>query len=76
METSTKFLLDSGNLEEYKELAKLASDNHSQLWGATTNPTLIAKNLSGQKVSEQEAFELQKKVAMEILQIVPGAVSS
>lgn len=76
MDTTTKFLLDSGNVEEYQEIAKLAQDSGSQLWGATTNPTLIAKNLSGQKVTEKEAFELQKKVAMQILEIVPGAVSS
>lgn len=72
----TKFLLDSGDPEQYKKMAMLASQNGSQLWGATTNPTLIAKKLSGQKFTQEEAFNLQKKIVLEILKIVPGAVSA
>jgi len=72
----TKFLLDSGDLQEYKEIIKLAKSQNSEIWGATTNPSLIAKTLKGRKISEKEAFELQKEIVMEILSIVPGAVSA
>lgn len=72
----TKFLLDSGDPDEFREIAKIAKDNQSELWGATTNPTLIAKKLAGKKVSQQEAFELQKQIVLEILNILPGAVSA
>ncbi len=71
-----KFLLDSGDPEEYREIKDLATRQGSELWGATTNPTLIAKKLTGKKYTLQEAYELQKKIVMEILQIVPGAVSA
>lgn len=72
----TKFLLDSGDPQEYKEIAKLAKSQKSQIWGATTNPTLIAKTLSGRKLTQKEAFEMQKEIVIEILDIVPGAVSA
>ena len=71
-----KFLLDSGDPEEYREIKGLAVKQGSELWGATTNPTLIAKKLIGQKYTLQEAYDLQKKIVMEILEIVPGAVSA
>lgn len=72
----TKLLLDSGDPQEYREIAKLAQKNKSEIWGATTNPTLIAKNLAGKKFTHKEAFNLQKEIVMEILNIVPGAVSA
>jgi transaldolase len=72
----TKLLLDSGDIREYREIASLAKNNNSEIWGATTNPTLIAKTLSGKKLSQKEAIELQKEIIMEILEIVPGAVSA
>jgi len=72
----TKFLLDSGDPDEYKEIAVLAKEKGYELWGATTNPTLIAKKLAGKKISSEEAFTLQKKIVFEILAIVPGAVSA
>lgn len=72
----TKFLLDSGNIEDYKNIAQLAKEKGSELWGATTNPSLVAKELKGQKVTTHEANELQKKIVMKILEIVPGAVSA
>lgn len=72
----SKFLLDSGDPQEYKELAALAKEKGSELWGSTTNPSLIAKKLAGQKVTPQEAFGLQKDLVMQILEIVPGAVSA
>ncbi len=75
MEATTKFILDSGDPDEYREISELAKTHGSQLWGSTTNPTLIAKKLAGKKVSMQEAFDLQKKIVLEILDIVPGAVS-
>src|SRR5258708_7577920 len=72
----TKFLLDSGDPIEYREIASLAQEKGSELWGATTNPSLIAKKLAGKKVSQEEALQLQKALVMEILTIVPGAVSA
>jgi len=72
----TKFLLDSGDPREYKEIIKLAKEHNSEIWGATTNPTLIAKNLAGKKFTREEAFNLQKKIVIEILNLVPGAVSA
>lgn len=72
----TKFLLDSGDPDEFREIAQLAKKNGTELWGATTNPTLIAKKLSGKKFTQREAFELQKQIVLEITEIVPGAVSA
>lgn len=72
----TKFLLDSGDPQEYREIKDLAEKAGSSLWGATTNPTLIAKKLGGDKYTLEEAYALQKKIVLEILEIVPGAVSA
>jgi len=73
----TKFLLDSGDPDEYRTISALAKEKGSQLWGGTTNPSLIAKKLTGTKVSSrQEAFQLQKDIVLHILDIVPGAVSA
>lgn len=72
----SKFLLDSGDPEEYKELSALAKEKGSEVWGSTTNPSLIAKKLAGQKVAPQEAFGLQKDLVMQILEVIPGAVSA
>lgn len=73
----TKFILDSGNPQEYRDIADLAKEKRSELWGGTTNPTLIAKNLgTDKKFTQKEAFELQKNIVFEILKIVPGAVSA
>lgn len=71
-----KFLLDSGDPDEYRRIVSLAKQKERELWGATTNPTLIAKKLTGQKIKKEEAFALQKKIVLEILEIVPGAVSA
>lgn len=72
----TKFLLDSGDPDEYREIAELFKKNGSELWGATTNPTLIAKKLANKKVNKEKAFQLQKEIVLEIIDIVPGAVSA
>lgn len=73
----TKFLLDSGDINEYRQLQPLAREKGQEIWGSTTNPSLIAKALNGKKVSQQEAFSvLQKGIVMDILQVVPGAVSA
>ena len=72
----TQYLLDSGDPNEYRSISTLAKEHHEVLFGATTNPTLIAKKLAGKKVSQDEAFELQKQIVMEILDIVPGPVSA
>lgn len=71
-----KFLLDSGDPDEYRAVAALAKGKGRELWGATTNPSLIAKKLAGKKITSDEAFALQKKIVLEILEIVPGAVSA
>lgn len=72
----TKFVLDSGNPTEYLELSKFAKEKGSEIWGGTTNPSLIAKQLSHKKIKPEEALNLQKEIVMEILQILPGAVSA
>ncbi len=72
----TRFILDSGDPEEYYAIKKLLTKHDKELWGGTTNPTLIAKKLSDRKVSAQEAFNLQKEIIQEILKIVPGVVSA
>jgi len=73
----TKFILDSGSVEEYKEIVTFAKEHNFELWGSTTNPSLIAKSLAGKKVSQEEAFyTLQKQIIEEILTLVPGAVSA
>lgn len=75
---STKFILDSGDLNEYKKIKSLAESNNSQLWGATTNPSLIAKaaGLTDKKFTQKEAFDFQKDTILQIVEIVPGAVSA
>lgn len=70
------FLLDSGDPDEFREISQLAKKQGQQLWSATTNPSLIAKKLAGKKVSLEKAFELQKEIVLEIISIVPGAVST
>lgn len=76
MKPTIKWLLDSGDPDEYKEIAKLAKTKGEVLWGSTTNPSLIAKKLAGKKVTQKEAFALQKDLVMQIIELVPGAVSS
>jgi len=71
----TRFVLDSGDPDEYRELIPLFEKYGKNLWGSTTNPTLIAKKI-GKKLSQTEANELQKKLVLEILSLVPGAVSA
>lgn len=71
-----QYLLDSGDPEEFKAIATLAKEHNEVLFGATTNPTLVAKKLAGKKVSQGEAFELQKQIVLEITTIVPGPVSA
>ena len=77
---STKFILDSGDLTEYKKIKELAEKNGSHLWGATTNPSLIARAAGltdkGKKFTQKEAFDFQKETILEIVKIVPGAVSA
>ena len=72
----TKFLLDSGDPDEYFKLKELAETKGTELWGSTTNPSLVAKKLAGQKISQEQAFEMQKELVLKILEIVPGAVSA
>ncbi len=71
-----QFLLDSGDPDEYRAIAALAREHNEVLFGATTNPTLIAKKLASTKVTQNKAFELQKQIVLEILDIVPGPVSA
>lgn len=76
MQENTKFLLDSGDPDEYRELMQIAKLHDSEIWGSTTNPSLIAKKLAGKKLTVKEAFALQKDLVLEILSIVSGAVSA
>ncbi len=77
IESMTRFILDSRDPKEYQEIANLAKEKGQELWGGTTNPTLIAKNLgSSKKYTQNEAFDLQKNIVFDILKIVPGAVSA
>jgi len=86
MDEFPKLLLDSGDPDEYREISDLAKEKGQELWGATTNPSLIAKKLSSplrqgsseasKKITHKEAFELQKQIVLEIIDIVPGAVSA
>ena len=80
MQKNTKFLLDSGDPDEYKAVVKLAENAGEGLWGSTTNPSLIAKSANrrtaGKKLTIKAAFKLQKNLVLEILSIVPGAVSA
>lgn len=71
-----QFLLDSGDPDEYHAITKLAKEHGEVLFGATTNPTLIAKKLVNTKVTQQKAFELQKQIVLQIIDIVPGPVSA
>ena len=74
----TRFILDSGNPDEYQTTLELFTANDQTLWGSTTNPSLIAKKIAeeGRKLSLEEAFSLQKDIVLKILKIVPGAVSA
>jgi transaldolase len=74
----TRFILDSGNPDEYQPALDLFTQNDQTLWGSTTNPSLIAKKLSeeGRKLTLEEAFSLQKDIVRKILRLVPGAVSA
>ncbi len=76
MNSITKLILDSGNPDEYRKIKDLAEKRGETLWGATTNPSLIAKNLMGKKVTRDEADRLHRQFVEEILSIVPGAVSA
>lgn len=71
-----KWLLDSGDPNEFREISDLLASKNEILWGATTNPSLIAKKLSGKKLTQKELYEQQKELVLEILGIVPGAVSA
>ncbi len=74
------YLLDSGDPDEFREISSLAKQQGQELWSATTNPSLIAKSagwrIAGKKVSQEEAIKLQKDIVLEIISIVPGAVSA
>lgn len=72
----TKLILDSGDPQEYRDISNLSKEKGYELWGSTTNPTLIAKKLAGKKLTHEEAFQLQKEIIDEITHIVPGAVSA
>lgn len=76
MLTTIKYILDSGEVAEYKDLINQTKTVHEELWGGTTNPTLIAKKLTGKKCTPKESFMLQANIIKEILDIVPGAVSA
>lgn len=75
----TKIFLDSGDVNETKEIIKVLGF----LDGQTTNPTLIAKNpetqkrlAEGKKFSPEEIMSFYKSVVKEVSALVPhGSVS-
>lgn len=74
---NTKFLLDTADLKEYEETKPLFAEKGYELWGATTNPSLIAKIVDpNRKFTQEEALNLQKEAILNILKIVPGSVSA
>lgn len=72
----TKLILDSGDPIVAQEISDLAKKSGSEIWGVTTNPTLIAQKLTGKKLTQKEAFALQKDLVLDMVKIVPGAVSA
>lgn len=78
--TETKLYLDGGNPEETKTVNEmLVAGGFVGLDGQTTNPTLIAKNLSeklgGKKVSMDEAVAEYKRIAEGMRQVIEGPIS-
>lgn len=76
----TNLYLDGGNPEETKQVHELLkAGGLPGLDGQTTNPTLIAKNLSerhgGQKVSMNEAVEEYKRIVTDMRTIIDGPIS-
>lgn len=75
----TRIFLDSGDVNETKEIIKILGF----LDGQTTNPTLIAKNpeaqkrlAEGKKFSSEEIMSFYKSVVKEVSALVPhGSVS-
>jgi len=75
----TRIFLDSGDLNETKEIISLLGF----LDGQTTNPTLISKNSyakarieRGDKFSESEIYNFYKKVIKDISELIPlGSIS-
>ena len=76
--TKSKIFLDSGNLEETKEAINLLRMGRPnvELTGQTTNPSLVAKQLSGGRMYEIELLSFYKKIVTEISNLIPsGSVS-
>lgn len=72
----SKIFIDGGVVEETADAKKLLG----YLDGQTTNPTLIAKNLSarlgGKKLSQGDALQEYKRIVGEINKIIPeGSIS-
>lgn len=73
---SSKIFIDGGVVAETSEAKKILG----YLDGQTTNPSLIAKNLSarlgGKKLSADEALDEYKRIVREINKIIPrGSIS-
>jgi transaldolase len=77
MNFSSKIYIDGGDPAETRAADTiLKKAGHHGLDGQTTNPSLIAKNLSGKqggkKISMDEAFAEYKKIVREMSTIIPG----
>jgi transaldolase len=80
MTNNTALYLDGGNPEETKTVNEvLKSGGFVGLDGQTTNPTLIAKNLSeklgGKKVSMEEAVAEYRRIVEGMRQVIEGPIS-
>lgn len=78
--TQTKLYLDGGNPDETKATHQmLKAGGFLGLDGQTTNPTLIAKNLSetlgGKKASMDEAVAEYKRIVQAMRQVIDGPIS-
>jgi transaldolase len=77
MELSSKIYLDGGDPKETRMAHDLLiKAGYHGLDGQTTNPTLIATNLSakheGKKVTQEEAFAEYKRIVQEISWVIPN----
>lgn len=81
MQFPSKIYIDGGDPEETRQATDmLKKAGYHGLDGQTTNPSLIAKNLStkqgGKKVSIDEAFAEYKRIVTEMSKIIPdGKIS-
>ena len=81
MNSPSKIFIDGGEPEETKQAnERMIRQFGRPLDGQTTNPTLIAKNLSarleGAKISQQQGLDEYRRIVTDISRIIPkGSIS-